>query len=200
MFDLNLKGRNGKMEHIPKKTALIIIDVQKSFDHPSWGRRNNPDAETNIVKVLEKWRSTSRPVFHIQHVSRTNEQSLFHLSKETHKFKEIIQPLEGEPIIQKTVNSSFIGTDLEDRLRAQEIDSVVIVGLTTNHCVETTTRMAGNLGFKALLVSDATATFDRVGPDGKTYLAEDIHQMTMVNLNEEFATVVNTKELIESLD
>jgi nicotinamidase-related amidase len=109
----------------------------------------------------------------------------------------MIQPHEGEPIIQKTVNSSFIGTDLENRLRSNGIDSVVIVGLTTNHCVETTTRMAGNLGFNTYLVSDATATFDRIGPDGKTYLAENIHQMTMVNLNEEFATIIDTNTLLE---
>jgi nicotinamidase-related amidase len=185
------------MKSLSEKTALIIIDVQKAFYDSSWGRRNNPDAEKNIVKIMDYWRSTSRPLFHIQHVSRTNENSLFHISKATHEFKEMIQIHDGEPIIQKTVNSSFIGTDLENRLRSNGIDSVVIVGLTTNHCVETTTRMAGNLGFNTFLVSDATATFDRIGPNGKTYLAEDIHQMTLVNLNEEFATIIDTNSLLE---
>jgi nicotinamidase-related amidase len=185
------------MKSLSENAALIIIDVQKAFYDSSWGRRNNPDAEKNIVKIMDYWRVTSRPIFHIQHVSRTNENSLFHISKPTHEFKEMIQILDGEPIIQKTVNSSFIGTDLESRLRSNSIDSVVIVGLTTNHCVETTTRMAGNLGFNTYLVSDATATFDRIGPDGKTHLAEDIHQMTMVNLNEEFATIIDTNSLIE---
>jgi nicotinamidase-related amidase len=185
------------MRGIPENAALIIVDVQKAFNDPSWGNRNNHQAEENIVKLLDKWRTTSRPIFHIQHVSRVNENSLFHVSKETHEFKDIIQPLEGEPIIQKTVNSSFIGTDLESRLRTKAIDSVVVVGLTTNHCVETTTRMAGNLGFNTYLVYDATATFDRVGPDGKTYSAEEIHQMTMVNLNEEFATIIDTSFLLD---
>lgn len=185
------------MKRIPENTALIIVDVQKAFNHPSWGKRNNPEAEEHISKILDKWRTTSRPVFHIQHISRINENSLFHISKETHEFKEIIQPLENEPIIQKSVNSSFIGTDLENKLRANEIDPIVVVGLTTNHCVETTTRMAGNLGFNTYLVSDATATFDRIGPDGKTYSADDIHQMTMVNLNEEFATIIDTNLLLE---
>jgi nicotinamidase-related amidase len=196
MVSIKMEGQENFMHRIPENTALIIVDVQKSFDQPSWGRRNNPEAEENIVRILEKWRSTSRPIFHIQHVSRTNEQSLFHISKETHEFKENIQPLDSEPIIQKTVNSSFIGTDLEARLQAQGIGSVVIVGLTTNHCVETTTRMAGNLGYNAYLIEDATATFDRVGPDGELYRAEDIHKMTMVNLNEEFATILNTNDLL----
>jgi nicotinamidase-related amidase len=185
------------MNRIPVNTALIIVDVQKAFNDPSWGKRNNPEAEDHIVQILDKWRATSRPVFHIQHVSRTNLDSLFHVSKESHEFKEIIEPGKDEPIIQKTVNSSFIGTDLENRLRANGIESLVIVGLTTNHCVETTTRMAGNLGFNTYLVSDATATFDRIGPDGKTYPAEEIHQMTMINLNEEFATIINTSALLE---
>ncbi|MHC0036241.1 cysteine hydrolase family protein [Pseudoneobacillus sp. C159] len=184
---------------MPENTALIIIDVQKAFNDSSWGRRNNPEAETNIVRILDKWRATRRPVIHIQHVhtSPSKEQSLFHISRETHRFKEMIEPLNGEPILRKNVNSSFIGTDLEERLRENGIDSVVVVGLTTNHCVETTTRMAGNLGFNAYLVSDATATFDRIGPDGKLYFAEDIHQMTMVNLNQEFATIVDTNVLLE---
>jgi nicotinamidase-related amidase len=184
------------MRRIQENAALIIVDVQKSFNDPSWGRRNNPDAEENIVQILDKWRATSRPVFHIQHVSKSTESSLFHFTKETHEFKDMVQPLAGESIIQKTVNSSFIGTDLESRLRDNGINTVVIVGLTTNHCVETTTRMAGNLGFDTYLVSDATATFDRIGPDGIIYPAEDIHQMTMVNLNEEFATIINTSLLM----
>jgi nicotinamidase-related amidase len=187
------------MNQIPANAALIIIDVQKAFNDTSWGRRNNPGAEANIVRILDKWRDTGRPVIHIQHVhtSPIKQQSLFHISKETHEFKEMVKPLADEPILRKTVNSSFIGTDLEERLRVNGVDSVVIVGLTTNHCVETTTRMAGNLGFNAFLVSDATATFDRTGPDGKLYLAEDIHQMTLVNLNEEFATIINTEVLLE---
>lgn len=168
--------------------ALIIIDVQKLFNDPRWGRRNNPQAEDNIALLIKKWRESGFPIFHIQHV-----ESEF---KPAHEFKDFIKPLPNEPIIRKKVNSSFIGTDLEERLRAQRIDTVVIVGLTTNHCVETTTRMAGNLGFNTFLVADATATFDRMGPDGILYSAEQIHNMTMVNLSEEFATIVTTEQLL----
>lgn len=175
---------------LPTNAALIIIDVQKFFENPRWGKRNNPQAEENIALLIERWRETERPIYHIQHVEGE--------FKPAHEFKDFIKPLEGEPIIRKDVNSSFIGTNLESSLREREIDTLVIVGLTTNHCVETTTRMAGNLGFNTYLVTDATATFDRKGPDGTVYSADVIHTMTMVNLSEEFATIVTTAQVLEN--
>lgn len=184
---------------LSKMAALIIVDVQKAFDHPSWGPRNNPQAETNIKRLLRKWRETERPVYHIQHVSKQNPSSLFYYEKESCEIKEEAKPIEGEPIIAKSVNSSFIGTRLEELLRERGCETVVFVGLTTNHCVETTTRMAGNLGFNPYLVSDATATFDRLGPDGVNYPAAKVHQMTLVNLHEEFATIIDTASLLEQL-
>jgi nicotinamidase-related amidase len=176
------------MGKLAKNTALIVIDVQKFFNEPRWGNRNNPQAEEKIERLIEKWRETKRPIYYIQHVVGPY--------KPAHEFKNFIEPLPGEKIIRKSVNSSFIGTELENRLRESHIEALVIVGLTTNHCVETTTRMAGNLGFDTYLVKDATATFDRLGLDGKVYSAEVIHNMTMVNLNEEFATILSTDQLI----
>ncbi len=179
------------MNKLPNNTALIIIDVQKFFNEPRWGNRNNPQAEENISSLLEQWRATNRPIFHIQHVEGTY--------KPAHDFKDLVKPLPEEPVIRKVVNSSFIGTNLECSLRERQIETVVIVGLTTNHCVETTTRMSGNLGFNTYLVTDATATFDRKGPDGTIYSADTIHNMTMVNLNEEFATIVTTEQVLLNL-
>ncbi|MDR4985568.1 cysteine hydrolase family protein [Bacillus cereus] len=179
------------------QTALIIIDVQKAFQLPYWGERNNLFAEENMKSLLEEWRRRKRPVFHIQHVNKEDVQSMFYQQAETVNFKEEVKPLPDEVIIQKPVNSAFIGTNLEEQLRAKQCNTVVIVGLTTNHCVETTTRMAGNLGFTTYLVSDATATFNRKGPDGVEYSAEAIHNMTLVNLHEEFATIVTTKEVLK---
>lgn len=97
------------------------------------------------------------------------------------------------------MNSSFIGTDLEDRLRDQSIDTVVIVGLTTDHCCSTTARMAGNLGFTTYFISDATATFERTAPSGQHYTAEQMHDTALTSLSGEFATILTTEELLQRL-
>ncbi len=182
-------------DSVATNTALIIIDVQEAFDEPRWGHRNNPDAEANVARLLEAWRKAGRPVFHVRHLNSAPGSS-FHPDAPGSRIKALVCPLEGEPVIEKVVNSAFIGTDLEERLRRGGITSVVITGLTTNHCVETTARMAGNFGFDTFFVSDATATFDRVGPDGVRHAAEDIQAMTLSNLNEEFATIVTTDEAL----
>ena len=180
-----------------RKTALLVIDVQKGFDDPKWGRRNNPNAETNISRLISLWRSERRPVIHIQH-SSVEPDSPLRPELPGFEFKPEVKPIEGEPVFKKTVNSAFIGTELESYLRDNDIEHIVIVGLTTDHCVSTTTRMAGNLGFKALLVSDATATFDRKGPEGKEYMAEDIHAIHIASLNGEFCNIITTDSLISA--
>ncbi len=184
------------MHILPQKAALLIIDVQQGFDDPGWGQRNNPQAETNIAKLLAAWRQTQRPIFHIQHLSLEADSPL-RADTTGHAFKEMVQPQQDEPIIQKNVNSAFIGTDLEERLHKDDIDTLVIVGLTTDHCVSTTSRMAGNLGFNTYIVSDATATFDRMSYDGKRFTAEDIHAISLASLHQEFATVTDTDTLLK---
>ncbi len=185
------------MLSLPSNTALIIIDVQQGFRDPIWGKRNNPQAETNIATLLASWRSSERPIFHIQHLS-LEPQSPLGANTPGSDFQEMVHPKPGEPIIQKHVNSAFIGTDLEAHLRQSNIDTLVIVGLTTDHCVSTTTRMAGNLGFQTYVVADATATFERTGYDGTWYSAEDIHAISLASLHQEFATVVDTLKLLRT--
>jgi nicotinamidase-related amidase len=184
------------MRLLPHSAALLVIDVQQGFDDPFWGRRNNPDAETQIAAMLAAWRRTQRPVIHVQHMSSSSTSPL-RPHQPGNAIKPVVRPLPDEPIITKQVNSAFIGTDLEDRLGRLGIDTLVITGLTTNHCVSTTARMAGNFGFTTYVVSDATATFDRIGPDGVLYRAEDIHAISLASLHDEFATVVSTVALLE---
>ncbi len=102
-------------------------------------------------------------------------------------------------LITKKVNSAFIGTNLKAELDAQNIQCVVITGLITNHCVSTTTRMAGNYGYETIVIADATATFDRTGILGEKYSAEIIHLTSLANLKDEFAEVMNTEQLLENL-
>jgi len=178
--------------------ALILIDIQKGFDEEEYwgGNRNNKGAEKKSAIILNKWRELNLPVFHIVHSSQ-NPISKLHESHPGFEIKEEVKPINGEPVIKKNVNSAFIGTDLKERLDNQGITKLVIVGLTTNHCVSTTTRMAGNFGFDTFLISDATATFDRVGVNGELFDAEIIHQTTLASLNNEFAQVINTQTLLE---
>ena len=180
----------------PATTALIVIDVQKGFDaiEAAGNRRNNPDAIRRIADLLAHFRAVGAPVFHIRHASREPE-SVFRPERPGYAVKEEARERPAEPVIVKHVKSSFIGTDLEARLRAAGITALVICGATTNHCVETTTRMAGNLGFDAKLVRDAAWTFDRTGPDGDRHAAEDIHRMTLANLSGEFAEIVTADEI-----
>lgn len=183
------------MQSLPNNTALILIDVQQGFADPKWGARNNPQAETNMARLLTAWRDMGRPIVHIQHHS-TEPDSPLRPGQAGNAIQSIVAPLGDEPIIGKQVNSAFIGTDLDERLRQQGINTLVCVGLTTNHCVSTTVRMAGNLGYTVYVVDDATATFDRVGHKGEHYPAQMVHDIALANLHGEFATVVTTAQIL----
>jgi nicotinamidase-related amidase len=184
---------------LPPDAALLLIDVQTGFDHPRWGLRNNPQAEENIARLLAAWRRTARPIIHVQHLSREPDSPL-RPGQPGCGIKEGAAPLDGEPVIQKHVNSAFIGTDLEARLRSAGISTLIVVGLTTDHCVSTTVRMAGNLGFMTYVVSDATATFGRTGPSGRFYDAEAVHDLTLASLQGEFAEVWSVGEVLAELE
>ncbi len=186
------------MKPVPANTALILIDIQQGFADPVWGPRNNPGAEHNASLLLAAWRERGMPLVHIQHRS-VMPKSPLRPGQPSVEFQPLVAPLDGEPLMAKSVNSAFIGTTLEAFLRERDIDHVVIAGLTTNHCVETTTRMAGNLGFNPILVEDACATFDRTGPDGTVWPAATIHAVSIANLHDEFATIATTNEVLEAL-
>lgn len=175
--------------------ALILIDVQEGLDEPRLGQRNNPGAEANMVRLLAHWRERGQPVFHIQHMS-TEPDSPLRPELPGNAIKAIVAPQGAEPVIRKQVNNAFVGTDLDARLRAAAIESLVIVGLTTNHCVSTTARMAGDLGYDTVVVADATAAHNHRSYDGSCYDAETVHQLALANLHDEFAAILTTEQVL----
>ena len=187
------------MESLPNPEVLLLLDVQQGFDAQTWGPRNNPEMEDHLAELLDAWRSTHRPVIHLKHMS-TDPNSPLRPDQPGNEFKLETAPAPGERVIEKRVHSGFIGTTLEAELRATGYDTLVIVGLTTNHCVSTTARMAANLGFDAWVVSDATATFDRLGPDGIRYPAELVHAMALSDLHREFATIIDTDSVLSVVE
>ena len=187
------------MHAIPKNAALILIDIQQGMDDIRWGPRNNPDAETKAAALLTAWRESKRPLFHVQHLSVLPDSPL-RPGQPGCEHKTEVQPLPGEPVITKNVNSAFIGTQLEALLRRQGIDTLVIAGLTTSHCVSTTARMAGNLGFRTLLAADATAAFAQTGYDGRHFDAQLVHDAALANLHGEFAEVALSADILVHLE
>jgi nicotinamidase-related amidase len=185
---------------LPTNATLILIDVQKGFDEPYWGERNNPDAERNIERLLPRWRASHRPVIHVRHDS-VERDSVLRPGGPGNAIKDEALPLPGEPVVGKRVNSAFIGTDLEARLKEHPSDTLVLCGFTTNHCVSTTARMAGNLGFRTFVLSDSTVAFAMrsPGPSGRLIPAADMHEVGLAELNHEFATVLTTDELLALL-
>jgi nicotinamidase-related amidase len=186
------------MKMLPPDAALLVIDLQFGFDDPAWGPRNNPDMERNVAALLAAWRTAPAPIIHVHHDS-SNPSGLMRRGTPGNAFKPEARPAHGEAVYRKSVNSAFIGTTLAADLRAMSIGTLVIVGLTTNHCISTTARMAGNLGFETFVVADATATFDRANLDGTIRPATAVHDAALSDLQGEFAQVVHTRSVIAAL-
>ena len=184
--------------NIPGKTALLIVDVQKGLDEPSLGLRNNSGAEANMASILAAWREQQGPVIHIRHCSLEPDSPL-RPELPGNAFKAEVLPQPGEKEFTKQANSAFIGTGLEQYLLESSISGLVIMGLTTDHCVSASTRMASDLGFNVTLVSDATAAFERVGYDGVHYSGEDIHRVNLVSLDGEFCVLRSTADVLNEI-
>ena len=178
--------------------ALLVIDRQKGIDHPKLGERNNPQAESEILKLLAKWREMDWPIFHIRHRS-TETDSVFWPEQEGYEFKEAFIPQEGEKVITKSVPCAFTKNCLDSELSALGINEVVITGVATNNSVEATARTAGNLGLKVYVIENVCFTFAKLDYFGTPRSADEVHAMSLANLHGEYATVVSSEEMIEFL-
>lgn len=182
-------------------TALVVVDVQRAFElEPEhWGpggRRDNPACEASVRALVEAWQAAGAPIVVVRHDSTTPGSPLAP-GTPGNALRPELDGVEPALLVTKSVNSSFHGEpDLETWLRGQGLRRFALCGITTNHCVETTARVGGNLGFEVLLAADACHTFDRRGPDGEVVAAEDLTRATLASLHGEFATVVRTADLV----
>lgn len=184
-----------RVSHPPPGAVLLLIDLQRAIDHPSWGERNNPSAEGQVLRLLEHWRRHGWPVWHVRHDS-TDPKSHYRPGQPGNGFKPEFEPVAGESVVSKHTNSAFIGTDLEARLRAGGHEALVVVGVITNNSVEATVRMAGNLGFETYLVADGCFTFGRADWNGTPRSADEVHAMSLANMDGEYCIVTTTGTLL----
>lgn len=180
------------------RTALVVVDVQEGFGDPAWGpTTNHPGCERNVERLLAAWEHSGDPVVVVRHDSRQPGSPL-RPGEPGNALLPAVAAVPAALLVTKSVNSSFHGTpDLEDWLRAEGIGRIVVCGIQTNMCVETTARVGGNLGFEVVVALDATRTFDLAGPDGTVVPAATLVEVTATNLHGGgFARVLRTDEVL----
>ncbi|MBE7184045.1 MAG: cysteine hydrolase [Methylobacterium mesophilicum] len=180
------------------RATLLSIDMQQAFDNPTWPPRWNADVDRNGLALLAAWRETERPLIHVRHDS-VEPGSTLRPGQPGNAFRPGFGPQGAEPVVAKSVNAAFIGTDLELRLRRLDIDTVAVFGITTDQCVSTTVRVGSNLGFRMILVEDACDCFALPDVQGGTIPAHDIHRAHVATLRAEFAQVATTAEMLDAL-
>lgn len=181
--------------HPAAGAVLLLIDLQKAIDHPDWGERNNPQADENLIRLLGLWRSSGWPVWHVRHDSK-DPRSPYRPGQAGHDFRQDTAPLPTEKVIAKQTNSAFVGTTLDADLRKHGHGRLIVAGVITNNSVEATVRMAGNLGYETYLVEDACFTFARADHRGVHRTADDVHAMSLANMDGEYCRVITTAELL----
>ena len=180
------------------KPCLILIDMQKGMANMPADSRNNLQAEENIAQLLQAWRAAKAHVVHVRHISRSPD-SPFAPGQSGVEFQEALQPLPHEQVVEKNVPDAFINTALERWLRVRELDRIVLVGVSTNISVECSARTAGNLGFDTVVVRDATFAFAMTDYAGRMRSADEVHAMSLANLSGEYATVMDTRRVLDEL-
>jgi len=178
--------------------CLVIIDMQKCMANTPADSRNNPQAEDNIVQLLQAWRAANAPVVHVRHISRS-PNSAFAPGQSGVELQKALQPLRHEHVVEKNVPDAFINTALERWLRVRDLNRIVLVGVSTNNSVEASTRTAGNLGFDTVVVLDATFAFAMTDYAGRLRSADEVHAMSLANLSGEYATIMDTREVLANL-
>ncbi len=180
---------------IAPDAALIVIDVQQEFEAPRHGVRDNPDCESNVGLLVQAWTEAGRPIVRVKHEEAPGGP--FGPDTPGYAFKPVVADLAPDLDVTKDVHSAFGGSpSLHEWLQQRGIDQIVICGIQTNRCCETTARVGCDLGYDVVFPVDAMHTFDKAGPDGEVLTGEQLTKATATSLHEYFATVVRTADLV----
>jgi len=179
-------------------SALLVVDAQDSFKVGSrWQRRSNHAFESNVTQLIDAYRDAQLPLFFILH---TDPDPGFEVGGPHFKLMDFIKRRDNEPLLVKNTRNSFTSTDLDSRLKALGVERVVITGISTEQCCETTTRVAADLGYDADFITDATCTFPIVNAEtGEELSTGDIIKRTEFVLRGRFARIRTTHELVEEV-
>jgi nicotinamidase-related amidase len=180
-------------------TALLLIDIQDSFKMGGrWARRGNLDFEANVSRLLGTWRAARRPLFFILH---TDPDPGFRPGDVEFKLMDFLQRHDSEPLLVKNTRNSFTSTNLKERLDALGIRRLVMTGIQMEQCVETTTRIAADLGYEVDFVTDATQTFPIANPEtGEELSTAALVERTEFVLRGRFARIIRTADLVAEVE
>ena len=183
---------------LSSRTVLLPVDVQEGFFQPDAPRLGAWDFEPKGLALLSAWRRNGWPILHIRHDS-VEPASRLRPDRAGNSFRPGFAPHAGEPLIAKSVNSAFLGTDLDLRLKRLGADGVVVFGISTDICVSTTVRTGNNLGWRVLVAADACCTFEQNDMDGAVLTPASIHRYHLATLRNEFATVATVAKLLSGI-
>lgn len=177
------------------RAVLLPIDMQRGFDEPGWPRRWNKEVDANGLALIREWRAAGRPIIHVRHDS-IEPGSTLAPGAPGNDFRPGFGPQGEEPLITKSVNSAFIGTDLDLQLKRLGAQHVIAFGISTDMCVSTTIRTGANMGWDMILIPDACDCFDLPDGNGATISAEEVQRAHVATLAFEFCRTLSTSELI----
>lgn len=181
-----------------EQSALLVVDIQDSFKATSrWERRNNPRFEENVDRLIQAWRGAGLPVIFVLH---TDPDPGFETTSPFFKLMDFLKPQPGEPVIVKNTRNAFTSTNLQEMLREKGVERLVVTGISTEQCCETTTRVAADLGFDVDFVTEATRTFPITDEaTGEVLSTDEIVRRTEMVLRGRFARIATVDGLVKEL-
>ena len=181
------------------QTALLLVDIQNDY-FPGGKNELVGPVEAGIMarKLLEAFRAKKMPVIHVQHISIRPGATFFLPDTPGAQINDIVRPLAGETVLRKSTPNSFRNTGLLQALKDADVGRLVICGMMTHMCIDSTTRAASDHGFDCIVAHEACATKNLMF-DNVTVPAEQVQRSFLAALNGTFATVISTEQVLKTI-